>query len=318
MSVDDWIEETVSGAKEYDKRLLGKLLDKLKEGDILICAELSRLGRSLMMIMEILNICLKRNVQVWTMKENYRLGDDITCKVMAFAFGIAAELERKLISQRTKEALKRIKAEGKILGRPMGVKNKELLMDNNIKRFEELLNNGYSQEAIAKILNVSRCTVHRFIKRKYVIRNNKFEVMIDKTKTINNIIDFQAHVKSMVEEGIPLVSIARALGIQKKTVDFLNEHEPDYLNNLIEELKKHVEMKIPVAVIAKFLDIPLSPVLINIIKRLQIEIPYYNWRCTEDWSKKEHKREKERDFEKLQKVNEQIADLEKQIENLKT
>ena len=103
--VDDWIEETISGSKNYTKRLLGRLLRKVHKDDIIICTELSRLGRSLFMIMEILNLCMSRECRVWTIKDNYRLGDDIQSKVLAFAFGLSAEIERNLISQRTKEAL---------------------------------------------------------------------------------------------------------------------------------------------------------------------------------------------------------------------
>ena len=120
--MDGWIEETISGTKAYNKRALGKLLSKVKEGDLIICSELSRLGRNLFMIMEILNICLARNCKVWTIKDNYRLGDDIQSKVLAFAFGLSAEIERNLISQRTKEALARKREEGVILGRPKGAK----------------------------------------------------------------------------------------------------------------------------------------------------------------------------------------------------
>ncbi len=122
MIVDKWIEETISGTKDVEKRKLGNLLDMMKKDDVLICAELSRLGRNLLMIMAILNQCMKREVQVWTIKDNYRLGSDINSKVLAFAFGLSAEIERNLISQRTKEALARKRAEGVILGRPKGSK----------------------------------------------------------------------------------------------------------------------------------------------------------------------------------------------------
>ena len=118
--IDGWIEETISGTKSYSKRELGRLLKKVEKGDLIICAELSRLGRNLFMIMEILNICMTKECKVWTIKDNYRLGDDIQSKVLAFAFGLSAEIERNLISQRTKEALARKKAEGMVLGRPKG------------------------------------------------------------------------------------------------------------------------------------------------------------------------------------------------------
>jgi DNA invertase Pin-like site-specific DNA recombinase len=112
VEVAQWIDETISGTKEVDKRKLGRLLGNLQKGDILICSELSRLGRNLLMIMSILNVCMEKEVQVWTIKDNYRLGSDISSKVLAFAFGLSAEIERNLISQRTKEALARMKSEG--------------------------------------------------------------------------------------------------------------------------------------------------------------------------------------------------------------
>lgn len=105
LQIDGWIEETISGTKNFDKRKLGDLLKTVQKGDLIICAELSRLGRNLFMIMEILHICMNKECKVWTIKDNYRLGDDIQSKVLAFAFGLSAEIERNLISQRTKEAL---------------------------------------------------------------------------------------------------------------------------------------------------------------------------------------------------------------------
>ena len=123
IKIDGWIEETISGTKAYNKRELGKLLNKVQKDDLIICAELSRLGRNLFMIMEILNICMSKECRVWTIKDNYKLGEDIQSKVLAFAFGLSAEIERNLISQRTKEALARKKIEGVILGRPKGKKS---------------------------------------------------------------------------------------------------------------------------------------------------------------------------------------------------
>lgn len=126
LTIDGWIEETISGTKNYNKRALGKLLNRIVKDDLIICTELSRLGRNLFMIMEILNICMTKESRVWTIKDNYRLGDDIQSKVLAFAFGLSAEIERNLISQRTKEALARLKKEGHPVGRGQGQRNKQL------------------------------------------------------------------------------------------------------------------------------------------------------------------------------------------------
>ena len=166
LKIDGWIEETISGTKSYNKRELGKLLNRVQKDDLIICAELSRLGRNLFMIMKILNLCMNKECRVWTIKDNYRLGDDIQSKVLAFAFGLSAEIERNLISQRTKEALARKKAEGVVLGRPKGKKTSPEKYKLHGKRIliEELLKNDVSQRQIAKICKVDRNTLARYIK----------------------------------------------------------------------------------------------------------------------------------------------------------
>ena len=166
LKVDKWIEETISGSKTYDKRALGKLLKDIQKDDILICAELSRLGRNLFMIMEILNICMRKECKVWTIKDNYRLGDDIQSKVLAFAFGLSAEIERNLISQRTKEALARKKAEGVVLGRPVGSKSKKVKLSGQEEVIRVLLERNVSKCEIARIFGVDRMTVASFIKNR--------------------------------------------------------------------------------------------------------------------------------------------------------
>ena len=162
--VEHWFEETISGVKLPEKRKLGQVLAHLQKDDILICAELSRLGRSLMMIMDILNQCLKREVQVWTIKDNYRLGVDINSQVLAFAFGLTAEIERHLISQRTKEALARRRSEGAMLGRPKGSKSAYLKLTGRENEIVRLLNRGFSRSFIARRLNVHRITLTCFIR----------------------------------------------------------------------------------------------------------------------------------------------------------
>lgn len=166
LHIDGWIEETISGTKNYDKRELGKLLKRVQKDDLIICAELSRLGRNLFMIMEILNICMTKECKVWTIKDNYRLGEDIQSKVLAFAFGLSAEIERNLISQRTKEALARKKAEGAKLGRVEGSKNRQHKLDGCKDKINMLLGKGFSKAAIAKRLKVHRCTLYRFLTHK--------------------------------------------------------------------------------------------------------------------------------------------------------
>jgi DNA invertase Pin-like site-specific DNA recombinase len=161
--INKWIDETISGVTEVDKRKLGVLLDGLRRGDILICSELSRLGRNLLMIMSILNICMEKGVQVWTIRDNYRLGNDISSKVLAFAFGLSAEIERSLISQRTKEAIARMKAEGVHVGRPHGAKSMEMKLTGKGEQITYLLKQNVPKAKIAKKLGVHRSTLKRFL-----------------------------------------------------------------------------------------------------------------------------------------------------------
>ena len=169
IKIDGWIEETISGSKNYDKRKLGALLEKVQEDELIICAELSRLGRTLFMIMDILNICMNKNCRVWTIKDNYRLGDDIQSKVLAFAFGLSAEIERNLISQRTKEALARKRAECVVLGRPIGRKSTKVKLSGKEDFIRDLLAHNVPKTQIARILKVDRMTVDAFIKRESII-----------------------------------------------------------------------------------------------------------------------------------------------------
>jgi len=165
MQIDKWVEETISSRKPLQKRLLGQLLESLEPNDIIIACEISRLGRSLLEVMRILENCLNKNCQVWTLKENYRLGNDIQSKVMAFAFGLSAEIERNLISQRTKASLDSIRTSGKRLGRPFSAQSKKLKLSKNTKQIKRLLDMGVSKYRIAKIMDVRISTVTRFVQR---------------------------------------------------------------------------------------------------------------------------------------------------------
>jgi len=161
-----WIKETISGTLDVEQRKLGRILKILKKGDILICSEISRLGRNLFQIMSILHICMQKGVQVWTIKDHYRLGSDIQSKVLAFAFSLSAEIERTLISQRTKEALARLKSSGKRLGRPTGSKNKKYILDGKAEVIQQMISNGLPKNQIAKKLSVSTKSIYNHLKEK--------------------------------------------------------------------------------------------------------------------------------------------------------
>ena len=164
VQIDEWIEETITSRKPLAKRRLGELLNNMKEHDILITPEISRIGRSLLEVMSILQTCLEKNCQIWTIKENYRLGADIQSKVLAFAFGLAAEIERNLISQRTKASLESLKKDGKKLGRPFGSKNRALKLSKNRTKINNLLAKGFPKSQIARILGVDKMTMYRFLR----------------------------------------------------------------------------------------------------------------------------------------------------------
>ena len=165
IQIDRWVEETISSRKPLNKRKLGSLLAELKDGDILISTEISRLGRSLLEVMGILQHCLAQNCQIWTLKEHYKLGSDIASKVLAFAFGLSAEIERQLISERTKMSLDKLKSQGKHLGRPFGAKSKSLKLSKNTKRVKDLMAKGLPKAQIARLLGVDKLTLYRFLKK---------------------------------------------------------------------------------------------------------------------------------------------------------
>ena len=165
MEIDKWVSETASGTKAAHARRLGALLKKMKRGDTLVCSEISRLGRRLMEVMSILNTLMTRQVVVLTVKEKYELGNNIQSQILAFAFSLAAQIERELISQRTKEGLARRRAEGKPLGRRKGGKNSRYKLTGKEGAIRAMLAEGWSKAAMCRRLGCNVKTLERHLGR---------------------------------------------------------------------------------------------------------------------------------------------------------
>ena len=172
--VSEWImDEGVSGAKDPSKRKLGCLMKKCKKGDRIIFSEISRIGRKLVMILDFIKDCTEKGVKIYTVKDRYVLEDTIQSKVLITVMGLAAEIERDLLRQRTKEGLKRAVENGKILGRPFGRKNSKTKLTGKEGVIVELLEKKLPLKRIARRLKVHRVTLARFIKEKELIKEEK-------------------------------------------------------------------------------------------------------------------------------------------------
>ena len=180
-TIDEYItDEGVSGGKDPDKRNLGPLLKKLQKGDIVIASEISRLGRDLYMVMDILHFCMEKECVIHTVKDRFTLGDDIQSKVLAFAFGLAAEIERQMIRQRTKEGLRLRMQIGVLVGRPFGDENSEYnketskMVEAKKEDILRALEWGASIRNVAKKIGVNRDTLRRHLARwRYKDNNDK-------------------------------------------------------------------------------------------------------------------------------------------------
>ena len=246
-AIEKWVsDDGVSGAKDYKKRKLGTLMSELSDGDTLIASEISRFGRDLLMVMEILRALMDKHIKVYTVKDNFVLSDEIQCKVIAFAFGLAAEIERNLIRQRTKAALDRLRAEGKRLGRPKNPAGAKTYYALKGKEAEciEMLKSGVEKKVVCESLGVDRATINRFLK----ITGNEQYIGESKKKIDLNAEDIEA----CIEKGYSLAQAARSLGVSEasvrkyadefmlvfKTTDYKTVY--NFLDSKIDEIKlKH-------------------------------------------------------------------------------
>lgn len=163
ITIDEWVSESVSGTIAIEKRGLGALLERMGKGDILICTELSRLGRNMLMVMGVLNTCSEKGISIHSIKDHFDLADNINSKIIAFAFALAAEIERNLISQRTKEALAVKKLEGVKLGRPPGSSKKKVSFYKNYLHIMEMKAEGIPLTSIAKAYGIHRNTLKKYL-----------------------------------------------------------------------------------------------------------------------------------------------------------
>lgn len=157
-------EEKVSGKVSWRNRKIAKMLDNAQAGDNIIVSELSRLGRSMLECMEILSIAAQKGINIYAVKGNWRLDSSIQSKIIAMAFAMAAEIERDLISKRTKEALAAKKASGMKLGRPKGVGKSKL--DQYWPEIEALIANGSTQTFIAKRYHTTEANLHHWLRQR--------------------------------------------------------------------------------------------------------------------------------------------------------
>lgn len=164
VTIDNWIRESVSGTINWENRKLGSSLRKMKKGDLLICSEISRLGRKMLMIMSILDFCSIRGIRIRTIKDNFSLSDDINSKIIAFAFALASEIERNLISQRTREALAVKKFSGVKLGRPSKMTPKVNRLFAEIEQIRNRILAGESKASIAREYGIHRNTLDKCLR----------------------------------------------------------------------------------------------------------------------------------------------------------
>ncbi len=159
----EWIEEQASGRISWRKREIAQVMEKLQSGDNLVVSELSRLGRSMLECMEILSIASQKKINIYAVKGNWQLDQSIQSKILAMAFAMASEIERDLISQRTKEALAAKKRAGIKLGRPKGSGSSKL--DKHRPEIEALLETGSTQRYIASRFNTTESNLSRWMKK---------------------------------------------------------------------------------------------------------------------------------------------------------
>jgi DNA invertase Pin-like site-specific DNA recombinase len=159
------VEDTASGKIDWDKRELGALLNRCSPGDVLVVAEISRMARSALQVLEVMKVAAEKTVAVHIVKNAMIMDGSIQSKIYATIFGLAAEIERDFIAQRTREALARRKADGHTLGRPAGEAEK-LALDERARDIDNYLSIKLGKRDIARLLGVSPNTLYTWLRRR--------------------------------------------------------------------------------------------------------------------------------------------------------
>ena len=168
----EFVEEKVSGKIHWKQRKIGEIIEVLQKGDTILLNEFSRLGRSMLECMEIISIATQKGINIYTVKGNWQLDGSIQSKVMAMVFSMASEIERDLISKRTKEALQTKKANGMKLGRPKGPGKSKL--DAHKEEIEALLKNGSTKKFIAKRYNSTPANLFNWLRKNKINVDREF------------------------------------------------------------------------------------------------------------------------------------------------
>jgi DNA invertase Pin-like site-specific DNA recombinase len=165
IQIDRFVEDVVSGTKDWEKRALGNIVQSAKSGDVLLFAEVSRIARSTLQCLQVLETCADKKITVHVAKQQMIFDNSLNSKIIATTLSLASEIERSFISMRTKEALKKAKANGKVLGRPKGKLSTNAKLESNHDQIASLLKDKVSVSAIGRMMKVDRKTVSRYIER---------------------------------------------------------------------------------------------------------------------------------------------------------
>ena len=164
------VEDTISGATSWRDRAIGKLIENGITGDIIIVAEVSRLGRSILQVLEIMEIAAQKGISVHIAKNRMIMDGSMQSTITATVLGLVAQIEREFLSSRTKEALQQKKLDGVKLGRPKGQAN-ILKLDAFRDQISEYVKNGINKRAIAKLVECSPSTLYQWLKRRHIHTN---------------------------------------------------------------------------------------------------------------------------------------------------